>query len=180
MSEDQWRFLESEFLTLTVDAAIGRGTPTYVPNPTPEQRVALGRALRNGLRRLAPRYSATVDEREHVQNVKALASDVASHCAPFLDGGRLRFGRAQKALNLYLKYLWCAGRIPAPPHCPFDSIVIETLWAGLPHEYRTKPWTAVEDDAPYLAWVSAARKMAGADTLAEWELRVCTAARASR
>lgn len=179
MSEEQWQFLEGEFLTLTVDAAIGHGTPTYVPNPTPEQRIALGRALRNGLRRLVPRYSGVVDEQEHVQNIKALASDVASHCAPFLVGGRLRFGRAQKALNLYLKYLWCAGRIPVPPHCPFDTIVIERLWARLPPEYRTASWTAVEDDAPYLAWVSAASKVAGPETLADWELRVWTA-RASR
>jgi hypothetical protein len=36
----------------------------------------------------------------------------------------MRIGLAQKALNLYLKYLWCLGEIHEPPHCPLDSIVL--------------------------------------------------------
>lgn len=38
-----------------------------------------------------------------------------------------RIGSAQKALNLYRKYLWCLGYIPFPPHCPFDATIIDQL-----------------------------------------------------
>jgi hypothetical protein len=38
-----------------------------------------------------------------------------------------RVGTAQKALNLYLKYLWCLGEIKTPPHCPFDRGIIQML-----------------------------------------------------
>ncbi|SDJ63273.1 hypothetical protein SAMN05216338_105731 [Bradyrhizobium sp. Rc2d] len=32
---------------------------------------------------------------------------------------------AQKVLNLLLKYYWCLARIPEPPYCPIDRIIIE-------------------------------------------------------
>ncbi len=44
-----------------------------------------------------------------------------------LFGNGFRVGIAQKALNLYLKYLWCLGKITEPPHCPFDSIIISEI-----------------------------------------------------
>jgi hypothetical protein len=91
--------------------------------------------------------------------------------APFLNGGTLFFGVAQKALNLYLKYLWCWDPNFIPPHCPFDDKIIKALGA-LPVGVDTK-WTTSNSVPSYRAWVAAARTIAGTNqSLAEWELEV--------
>jgi hypothetical protein len=95
-----------------------------------------------------------------------------------LNGSRFRIGSAQKALNLYLKMLWCFDRIPAPPHCPFDRIVL----SHVPDCERIK-WTELDSPSEYRRIVSCARSVAGG-SLAEWELRSYTewlsASRASK
>jgi hypothetical protein len=66
----------------------------------------------------------------HIKNVLA---KLKSHQNIFVDG-QPTFGIAQKALNLFLKYLWCLGVFKnknCPPHCPIDSQVLnEISWAG--------------------------------------------------
>jgi hypothetical protein len=76
-------------------------------------------------------------------------------------------GPAQKALNPFLKYQWCAGWIPSPPHCPFDALIIGQLPATL----RTAR-TALDDLRHYQRLVDAARQAAGGLSIAEWELHL--------
>jgi hypothetical protein len=99
--------------------------------------------------------------------LKALSERLSQDHADALRAGRFRFGTAQKALNLYLKYLWCIGRVPTPPHCPFDYQVISTLpgWQAIKR-------TALTSRAKYLHLVAAARKRADGVPLAEWELKL--------
>lgn len=78
---------------------------------------------------------------------------------------RFRIGVAQKALNLYLKYLWCLDRIPVPPHCPFDSTVLRELELEF-------SWTRSSKIEDYKSWVEHAKVAAGTKTLAEWELQL--------
>jgi len=40
-----------------------------------------------------------------------------------LKGGVLRFGNAQKIINLYLKSMWIAEWLDVPPHFPVDRII---------------------------------------------------------
>ena len=40
---------------------------------------------------------------------------------------KIPIGIAQKAVNLYLKYMWCFGWIPEPPHCRIDRTVLEAV-----------------------------------------------------
>lgn len=122
MTELQWHFLDGEFLTLTINGALQRSS-TYATE-SDHDRETVRRKLKSNLREIAKSYSAAVGEEQHIRNIQELASRLNRDCARFLNGGCLRFGIAQKALNLYLKYLWCPGRIPLPPHCPFDDRVI--------------------------------------------------------
>ena len=101
----------------------------------------------------------------------------------FLNGDHLRLGVAQKALNLYLKYLWCEHRIPTPPHCPFDSNILDKLTLPTGCERR---WTQADKVEHYREWVLAAKKQAEKEaqkeskkevSLADWELRAWNAAR---
>ena len=127
MTQPQWDFLEDEFLTLSINGALQHSS-TYKPTARKKDPETLQRELRSGLCDIAARYSSEVGEEEHLENIQELARRVNKSCASFLNGDHLRFGVAQKALNLHLKYLWCVGktRIP-PPHCPFDRTVLEKL-----------------------------------------------------
>jgi hypothetical protein len=84
-----------------------------------------------------------------------------------LENRRFRIGSAQKALNLYLKYLWCLGKICSPPHCPFDRQII----ASLPN-YTGPSWTKLVREEDYRALVEAAKAKAQDSSLAAWELRI--------
>lgn len=165
MNERQWSFLQNQFLATSIAAALQRAA-TYLPEATEADAALLGRQMRSLLIQLSASYVNEVDEADHVQNIQVLADQVSAGCGHFLRDGRLRFGGAQKALNLFLKYLWCADRIPPPPHCPFDSVII----AKLPGVHVA--WTKIEDAGPYWELVKAAKAQAGGEPLPEWELRV--------
>lgn len=126
----------------------------------------------------------------HISHIVALQKAVTDEHGDNLAGGKLKFGRAQKLLNMYLKYLWCAGKMPEPPHCPFDDIIInrklqerdDEFWnsfGGVEH-LEAQPgheniwvWTQSDRLENYLVWLAAADEMAKRDnckSIAEWEL----------
>ena len=47
-----------------------------------------------------------------MRNIVALSEGLSEDHADILAGKRFRVGTAQKALNLYLKYLWCLQNSP--------------------------------------------------------------------
>jgi hypothetical protein len=167
--QEQWDFLEGEFLSSSISGAL-QHSPTY-DNASKKNREKLQRVLRAKLCELAAKYSSdvAVTTEEHLKNIQELADHAKNHCEKFLQGGKLRLGVAAKALNLYLKYLWCEGKLKVPPpHCPFDHTVIYDL---LRFEDN---WTEVDDPATYLKWVKKAEELrddAKCESLAEWELR---------
>ncbi len=122
--------------------------------------------LRRALDVTARAYTQGVDEQHHVQRIAELADRMSADYSGVLREGRFRIGAAQKALNLFLKYLWCTGSIPTPPHCPFDALVIQML----PGPDRLN-WTTLDDLGGYRNLVAAARRLAGTTSLAEWEPR---------
>ncbi len=113
MTESQLHFIEGEFLTLSISGALQRSS-TYATEAE-QDREAVRRGLRLILRDLATRYSVLVGDEAHIKNIEELATRAGKDYPKFLNGDHLRFGIAQKALNLYLKYLWCADRLPRPP-----------------------------------------------------------------
>jgi hypothetical protein len=169
--DPKWRFLEEIFVSNSIAASfsVRAGGGIYASGITEEQRSKLREVAKRELRELALGYSAPVSEDQHIQNISNLAASISHNCSLLLSEGGFRFGIAQKALNVYLKYLWCANQIPTPPHCPFDSIVIGKLKLlhGSPDQ-----WTKIVDASPYKEWVSAAKLVAAPASLAEWELTV--------
>lgn len=126
----------------------------------------------------------------HIGRIGELQNAASAECGYYIKGGKLLFGRAQKMLNMYLKYLWCAGMIDTPPHCPFDDRVIrhgfpkrdDPFWrahGGV--EYLEKrrrhrkiwQWSQSDSVEDYLVWLDAAavmRERENYDSIAEWEL----------
>jgi hypothetical protein len=165
LSNEKWRFLESEFLTNAIDGAL-QHAGIYSATASDKRRNELREHLRDSLRQFARQYrrSDTVSERDHYRNIQSLADELSSNFNDIMKD-KFRIGVAQKALNLYLKYLWCMDRIPVPPHCPFDSTVLREL------ELESS-WTHSSKMEDYKSWVEHARAVAGPKTLAEWELRL--------
>ena len=128
---------------------------------------------------------------EHINNIEELRLRLSNEFADILNNDCLRFGRAQKMLNLYLKHLWVRGLIDAPPHCPFDWIVIDKIMATwfsqnkknvIKNALRNVKWTKLDwiadrvadkdNELGYCSLVKYARQCKGTEypTLAEWEL----------
>jgi len=139
----------------------------YAPHVTGDQRKQLRIELTAALRDIGSRYSEPVLASQHERHIVELAQRISQRCAGAIANRRLRLGIAQKALNLYLKYLWCLGRIPTPPHCPFDRRVIVHAAPS-----TQVSWTQIDDLSAYRAIVKSAVASAGGQSLAEWELRV--------
>ncbi|MGH7813292.1 MAG: hypothetical protein ACREQI_04730 [Candidatus Binataceae bacterium] len=106
MHEPQRKFLLGEFMTLTIGGALQRASVYSVPDGDP-RREQLRHALRDQLNQIAESYKAAVTENAHLENITRLANTLTENFRELLDGGRFRIGIAQKALNPYLKYLWC-------------------------------------------------------------------------
>lgn len=126
MNSEQFDYLKSELFSLTLMGTVQRGK-LYQKDSSEHQRKAFRRALRFELERLAEQYRGVVSERRHFANIERLSRTLSGKHAKALSGKRFRIGSAQKALNLYLKYMWCLGHIPIPPHCPFDARVLSKV-----------------------------------------------------
>jgi hypothetical protein len=158
------RFLHDELFSLTLMATVQRGR-LYAPNVNGDRRAEFQKSLRQQLERLAKQYGGSVSESAHLRNIECLSARLSESHSSILREGRFRVGSAQKALNLFLKYLWCMGEIRIPPHCPFDRGVIQRL----PPRVR-RNWTEIERLDQYKALVEAAKRIAAPSSLAEWEL----------
>ena len=182
VQEDLNEFLEKETFALTVMGTMGHNR-TYRENVGPDERLAFRKSLRECLNSTLEEYrTEQVDEDRHVANIEGLASELSERYEEILVDGKFRFGAAQKALNLYLKYGWARGMILEPPHCPIDSIVIANI-EKCPKRARCRicrntTWTKIRTKYEYLHFVEKARNAANASkqSMARWELEVWKAA----
>jgi hypothetical protein len=112
-------------------------------------------------------YRNRMKESEHNQFIQDIAIRLSAEYGSVLQNGSLRIGIVQKALNLYLKIIWCLDPDwPIPPHCPIDRRVLSA--AGI-----NGNWTQLDSIAIYKDWVSRLRAhaaRAGYSSLAQWEL----------
>jgi hypothetical protein len=137
--------------------------PTYLPAATSGERNQVRNGVRVAVEQLSSSYQRCVDEAAHEENISNLADDISKQFGPLLMGGRFRIGTSQKVFNLYLKFLWCFGSIPEPPHCPLDRRVQER--AKLP---RIIKWTGLDNISEYHGVMQTLRR--NDQTLAVWEL----------
>jgi hypothetical protein len=172
----KWEFLNIVFLSVAIGDALKHNL-TYAPTKTKREREENGKTLRRELSLamidFAQKYKVIVTDADHRKNLAALEKWVTEKCGSVLVGGKvrkeghLRRGTAQKAFNLYLKFLWCVGRIPTPPH----STVDKTILVKLPKEFQNINWTQIDSEEEYDIIIEAVQKIAGREPLAEWELR---------
>jgi predicted house-cleaning noncanonical NTP pyrophosphatase (MazG superfamily) len=174
MDAHQKKFLMDVLFSNTLMATV-QHVPIYSPDSSEQEKEEFRADLRTRLDEIVEDYARgnQVTEEAHIQSIEKLSKDLSFAHPNALKNRRFRIGTAQKALNLYLKYLWCIGEIDEPPHCPFDSQII----AKLPN-YNGPCWTKLDRIEDYRALVEAAKNFVEAtkdpgrgSSLATWELR---------
>ena len=129
-------------------------------------RAEWARLIRDESKRYVnPSFRVMPSDAEHCQAIQRISDSLSARFGECLVNGRLRFGTSQKALNLYLKFVWRLGIAVAPPHCPVDGIVLSA--AGIEGS-----WTRCDTEREYMDWIIWIRKKARPLSLAEWEHQV--------
>jgi hypothetical protein len=125
-------FLEEIAVQNAIQAALQRSR-TYRTGNTDSGKEKFRAALVKRLRQEAERYAERVSESEHYAALQRICDGISQECQDQLADGKLRYGIAQKAFNLYLKFLWKLGAVELPPHCPIDSIVLKKITNNIPY-----------------------------------------------
>ena len=165
---DKDRFLSDVAFGIALAGTAQRGN-LYGRESTTDERNRFRLALRQALENFTDQYRSPVTHDRHIANIDDLSRTLSKRHPAALNGQRFRIGSAQKALNLYLKMLWCFDRIPTPPHCPFDRIVL----SHVPGCERVN-WTQLDSLPEYERIARCARSAANGVSLAEWELHLYT------
>jgi hypothetical protein len=164
---DKKRFLCYELGLLSLKAALSTrdvDAPVYAKGIKFHQRTKEKKVLRGVLEKLEKMYVAGgVTEDQHVEFIRQTAVEVSNVLGDKLHNGRFRIGVAQKLINLHLKYLWAAGYIEEPPHCPIDGIIRDKAKI-------TYDWTTNDLLEDYKRAVEALRKVTNGRSLSVWEL----------
>jgi hypothetical protein len=148
----------------SINAALQRNK-VYKSEEHYDQREELRKQWATLLSKEAQAYESPeqpISDEQHCSAIARIADTLSAQFGEILAGGRLRFGTSQKALNLFLKYLWALNAIQMPPHCPIDSVVLER--AGIDGS-----WTRCDSAEEYMSWINEIRKRL---TLTEWEIDV--------
>ena len=158
-------FLNTEIWLLTFGGAFQRAN-IYRRNTNEKDR----KEFREGLSHyiddnLLQKYKEDISDNEHLKNIDAVIK-FTQHYDTILNNGRIKFGVAQKVLNLYLKYQWCLGNIQMPPHFPIDRIIQKKM-----KHLKIINWTTMDEKEDYLTIINFAKTLAKKDQrIAEWEL----------
>ena len=98
-----------------------RGRKVYSENVKESDKALFRETWQKFLHAAAMFYRYPVSEKEHIKRIKSMCDLLTKNHGRILENGEMRFGVTQMGLNIYLKYLWCLGEIPPPPHCPVSE-----------------------------------------------------------
>ena len=153
-------------ISSSVRAAFQRN-PTYADTFEIGKRKAFQQAFAYEVETQGQQYFDGVQENSHIQTIQNIAYKLSEAHGDVLIGRTLRIGTVQKALNLWLKIVWCLNpEWPLPPHCPVDRIVLQKVSIN-------RNWTELNSVEEYASWISKIRSYAtsqGYSSIAEWEL----------
>lgn len=165
-------YLVSELWILAWNASVQRASlykASVKHAGTPDRRIDdFRRAIIDFVTtKLVPRYLEECTEEQHFKNIAELVQFANRIGGEVLGEAGYKYGVAQKLLNLMLKYLWCAGLVSTPPHCPVDRIVINKT------KYRGKvKWTEILEESKYREVIEAVKRLSQDKGMSvpEWEL----------
>ncbi|MBU2920688.1 hypothetical protein KO504_05005 [Winogradskyella psychrotolerans] len=165
-TEQQQAFLIEEIWLLTFGGAF-QHTGIYKPKTKEIDRTRFRNKLRGYVENtILSQYKTSITEDTiHLENIQAIGqfTEVFTEVlkAP------INIGVSQKLLNLALKYYWCLGIIPEPPHCPVDRIIQQRLY-----KQPLVNWTQLNCADTYMQIIHEIRSKAkdSQQSIAQWEL----------
>jgi hypothetical protein len=155
----------------------------YATTVSEKERGRVREGWKSHLRDLARRYESPVwASQEEAYNtyeadIEELKRRMSKDFADFFRRDRhprygyepgFRISHAQKSLAVFLKHMWCMGKIGIPPECPVDRRILER--AGW--RCDKSPWTyvnSVEEHRRMIACLAECAKTSRLE-LAVWEL----------
>ncbi len=170
LKHHQLAFLEAEVWRLAFEGAFQRVPDHVYCTPNEAERADAREKLRRYLERsILPQYKVRLGADDHVANIASLCAWSQNALASVLQGNGLTFGVAQKLINLVLKYFWCLGWIPEPPHCPVDSSVVQALGP----QTSVTSWSTMSEPeyVDIIQAIGGISHLSG-DSIAEWELEL--------
>ncbi len=163
IKEDKKDFIEQEIWLLTRGGGFQRAN-VYANNNNlsgkeyATRKLYFTRMLHGWLKNVMEStysQSKNISYEQHIAKINSISSSTSAF-DDVLTNGKLNFGVSQKLLNLYLKYHWCLGNIPTPPHFPVDRIIQKELGFK---EKDLVAWTQMKDDKSYKKIIVRAEEM---------------------
>jgi hypothetical protein len=160
-------------LTSGLNAAVQHNV-LYAQNLSQAKRRAIRDAWGRFLSSVLAKYESPVSGSEYEQDVERLKQMMNTCFSDYFrsDGLRpgcapgFRISHAQKSLSVFLKHMWCMGKIATPPQCPIDRKILREV--GLMG--TVTPWTYVNKIEEHHHMIELLTERAGTDGLAGWEL----------
>jgi hypothetical protein len=146
-------------------AAVQRSKIYNLPVTTSECRKTLRSSVKNSLMGFVDRKQSPCNETELLDFISSLSNNISRDFGSILLEKRFRIGTAQKATNLFLKFLWCLEEAKRPPHLPIDRKV----QTALPYKSRIA-WTKLDSLKQYENTIELFKAKCPSKHLAEWEL----------
>ena len=159
-------FILSQVLMMTHAATLQRNK-VYLDSATEIEKKKLRENLSALLLNLLADYKKDVCEDRHVKNIELIADSLTKQHKDILNNSRFKIGSAQKALNIFLKYMWCLNKTSEPPHCPIDMIILKKV-----PKFSNTSWTKLDSIQKYVDIIDAIRAMTNNESISQWELRV--------
>ena len=158
-------FLIEEIWLLTFSGAF-QHSGIYKVNTKEKARTYFRNMLKCYIEQIVlKKYKQPVSDEEHIENIIGISNYTAS----FKDvlKAPINIGISQKLLNLALKYYWCLGLLPEPPHFPVDRIIQQKIY-----KQPLVNWTQLDAIDVYMQIINDARVLAKQNnlSLAQWEL----------
>ena len=158
-------FLIEEIWMLTFAGAF-QHSGIYKANTKEKARTHFRNMLKGYIEQIVLKeYKQPVSDEEHIENIVSISNYTASFKE--ILKARINIGISQKLLNLALKYYWCLGLLPEPPHFPVDRIIQQKIY-----KQPLVNWTQLDTIDMYMHIINDARVLAKQNnlSLAQWEL----------
>jgi hypothetical protein len=84
-------------------------------------------------------------------------------------GSMFRISHAQKSISVFVKHLWCLGKVPEPNICPVDRIVLNQTAAKLSNDIAWGYVNSIEIHRKKFKYITDAAAIEGLP-VARWEL----------
>jgi len=162
-------------LSMSIKASVQRNN-LYSENirSGSQKRIEVGQIWREKLIEITKKYENSISRDQYLEDVVELKKfmnetfDGHFNNNKFLSDPGLRLSHSQKSISVYLKHLWCIGKVKEPPCCPVDAIILKRIGLKYPHN----SWGKINQLQELEDKLNLIEKFASKNSLsvAQWEL----------